>query len=201
MRRISIANLIALFVLLFLALALYGAFFATSQQQQSATPNTSSPLTTFKDLFLVAATGMISLCSAYLGAVIQSSFQRENRKREERREITNAYRAYLEKLLHVIQLVYIIKRHPGLKNKLPHNGKQYEITPQTLDELISQMPLWQQFSSLSAADRKTKEAVNAAIDAGICFLMDVNAGQDVNLEELQTYYERALREMEDYEGL
>jgi hypothetical protein len=81
---------IALGTLLFLALALFGVYWAIRQtpagQLSSSVP---TPLSTFKDLFLVVATGIIALCSAYLGAYFQTNLQLQQKNVRKNEKILN----------------------------------------------------------------------------------------------------------------
>jgi hypothetical protein len=189
---------IALGTLLFLALALFGVYWAIRQtpagQLSSSVP---TPLSTFKDLFLVVATGIIALCSAYLGAYFQTNLQLQQKKREEKRENTKPYKDYLLWTMQLGQLARIVKNEQAVRDVLPQNGKKYEITPEILDKVISNMPLWWNYSSL--AEGKAKDTVFAAMYASIEDLMKMYSGVDSDAKCVEEKYLAALAALEEYE--
>lgn len=189
---------IALLTLLFLGLALLGVYW-TIQQTPTALLSGSAPtpLSTFKDLFLVAASGILTLCSAYLGAFIQSIFQQQQKRREERREITKPYKDYLLWILQLGQLAKLIKTKPDVRAVLPQNGKKHEITATTLDKIISEMPLWWGYSAFPEGD--TKDKVSAAMYASIQELMDIYSEKEERDNCVEQKYLDALSALEEYE--
>ncbi|CAG0967582.1 hypothetical protein ANAEL_00996 [Anaerolineales bacterium] len=192
-------SLIALLSLLFLGLSLLGVYWTLKQTPPNIlASDMPTPLSTFKDLFLVTASGILTLCSAYLGAFIQSTFQQQEKRREERREITQPYKDYLLWVMQIGQLARLIKTDQGVRGLLPQNGKKHDITSETFDEVLSAMPLWWGYSAFS--EGPTREKVFDAMYASIQDLMDIyspeNAPEDNALD--QKYLE-ALSALEEYE--
>lgn len=191
---------IALLTLLFLGLALLGVYW-TIQQTPTAllSGSTPTPLSTFKDLFLVVASGILTLCSAYLGAFIQSIFQQQEKRREEKRETTKPYKDYLLWVMQLGQLAKLVKTQKEVREILPQNGKKHEITPATLDKVISEMPLWWGYSAFPDGD--TKEKVSTAMYASIQELMDIYADKPASDNSVEQKYLDALSALEEYERM
>lgn len=196
----KISSVIALGTLLFLGLALLGVYWSIRQTPSALlTGDTPTPLSTFKDLFLVAASGILTLCGAYLGAFIQTVLQQQQKRREERREVTKPYKDYLLWTMQVGQVARIIKNEQDVRSLLPQKGKKHEITSETFDKVISDMPLWWGYSSLS--DAETKKVVFDAMYASIQDLMNIYSGKDESDASVEQKYLEALAALEKYEQM
>ncbi len=198
MKRIG--NVIALISLLFLGLALLGVYWTLQQTPPAIlASDMPTPLSTFKDLFLVTASGILTLCSAYLGAFIQTVFQRQEKRREERKAVTKPYKDYLLWILQLEQLAKLIKTQQNVRDILPQNGKKHEITAATLDKALSEMPLWWGYSAFPEGD--TKDKVTAAMYASIQELMDIYSDKDTSDNSVEQKYLEALSALEEYERI
>jgi hypothetical protein len=150
-----------------------------------------------RDILLVLASGIITLTSAFLGGMIQSTLTREKEKRDLRHSRAQQYRDYLEWLLKLGQHAELVDNNPELRKKLPNSGKQFKITPEIRQMVIERMPLaWE----LCVLDSDAQIVVDKAFDNAFAYLMSIDGSERPNYDIVRQSYREALDVLDKYEA-
>lgn len=159
---------------------------------------TTSFATSLKEPFLVLITGMITLASGYLTAIIQSKLQREQIKMKNVKERTKVYRDYINQLLSICQQYDIlVNRYPELNDALPEDQRLNIKSSEQIKKIILEMPpAW----GLSAIpDKNTRKAVDQAIDSALALLYSIYKGTDLDYNTVRSAYITALDALDRFE--
>jgi hypothetical protein len=154
-------------------------------------------VSTFRDISLIVATGIITLSSIYIGGYVQALIQREQEVRSERRSRTAEYKSYLTWLMKVCQRGDMIKRYDNLKDQFP-SLRNHEISNKVMDEVFDKMPLAWELSGLE--DDRSREAFDAALNACIDFIIDLREGNNPDHELVRKKCHQAIKTLDKYEA-
>lgn len=150
--------------------------------------------------FLVFVTGLVTIASSYVAAVVQSSLRREQERIRARRERVRTYQDYLDNLLSACQRYDILlNKYPELNRLLPreHQITREDKKPKMLYDVILQMPPLWELSSIS--DEDARRAVDRAVDYALRLLSDVYSGRVPDYyKDVRAAYVEALEEIDKF---
>jgi len=179
-----------MFLGIVLFLFLLNVNFQQIQRFQSIGPEAEQAWDMITDIIAVFASGFLGAGGIAIGQKIQNQHLKAQEQREIRRRTAQEYREYLTWLLKIGQHADFVHSDPGLRAKLPEQGRQFEITAELRASVISKMPLFWEFTSL---DNDTNQTVSTAVNDALEYLSIVS-NHDANnglTEEKFIRYQRS----------
>ena len=153
-------------------------------------------LVIFKDIALVIAASIITFSSSYIGGLMQSQQQREGENRQERREQTRRYKEYLETILKMGQRKNLLEKIPGLRNYLPKQGREVELTEGAVLKMVNDMPLALGLRALE--DEGLQEKFDEAVSEAIIYLIRIAKNKEPDYATMNEKYNTVVKALKKY---
>lgn len=148
-----------------------------------------------KDVALVVAASIITFSSSYVGGLIQSTLQKQQEKRSERRTQVKKYKDYLEWIFNTGQRKDLLDRIPALKRLLPNQGRAFDIDETTFQRAVTDMP---PALGLQALDEDLQREFDDLVVEALDYLTKVAHGEKPNYKTINEKYNKVMKALDAY---